>query len=61
MFANTAINPRSRWALLDREQRAPTTGTGRLQDLTKLVAWALLLVLAMAVVVIGVNVLFGRK
>lgn len=83
LLAATAINPKSRWALRNR-QPVTTNGTGDSQDThsrvpaaevaapprqphdfvidkLKLVAWSLLLVLAMAAIVIGVDVLFGRK
>jgi len=84
LLAATAINPKSRWALRNRQQPVATNGTSDSQDphgvkpavevaappprpvdfvidKLKLVAWALLLLLAMAAIVIGVNVLFGRK
>jgi hypothetical protein len=84
LLAATAINPKSRWALRNRQQPVATNGTGDSQDphsrvpaaevsapppqpddfvidKLKVVAWALLLVLAMAAIVTGVDVLFGRK
>ena len=69
----TAINPRSRWALRNRQPPVASHATGDsvaatasqpddfVKDKLKVVGWALLIVLGMAVIVIGVDALFGRK
>jgi len=84
LLAVTAINPKGRWALRNRQQPVATSATGDSQapqsrvlavevaatksqpndfviDKLKVVGWALLIVLAMAAIVIGVEVLFGRR
>jgi len=69
LFTATALNPKGRWALSNPRQTGATCSSDEhargavpvLMDKIKLVALALLLVLAMAAIVIGVDVLFGRK